>query len=84
MNLSRRTLVRRLGRCGSSFRELVDDHRRRRAGELLADPNLTVMEVAYRLGYTEPANFGRACRRWFGSGPRAYRDRLASSHPGVR
>jgi len=73
LHLSRRTLVRRLGRCGTSFRELLDAHRRRRASELLADPNLTVTEVGYRLGYTEPANFGRACRRWFGTGPRAYR-----------
>lgn len=78
LGLSRRTLVRRLGKCGASFRSLVDDHRRRRASELLADPQLTVTEAAYRLGYTEPANFGRACRRWFGTGPRAYRDRLAA------
>lgn len=76
LRLSRRTLVRRLGRCGTSFRELVDGHRKRRARELLADPVLSVTEVGYRLGYTEPANFGRACRRWFGAGPRATRDRL--------
>jgi AraC-like DNA-binding protein len=38
-----------------------------------------VTEVGYRLGYTEPANFGRACRRWFGSGPRAYRSQPVRS-----
>jgi len=75
LRLSRRTLVRRLEQCGTSFRELADGSRRRRATELLADPNLTVTEVAYRLGYTEPANFGRAFRRWFGTSPRAYRQR---------
>jgi AraC-like DNA-binding protein len=74
LRLSRRTLVRRLEQCGTSFRELADGHRRRRATELLADPTLTVTEVAYRLGYTEPANFGRAFRRWFGTSPRAYRE----------
>ena len=70
-----------LGRCGTSFRKIVEDHRSRRATELLADPSLSVTEVAYRLGYTEPANFGRACRRWFGSGPRAYREGLGSLSP---
>ncbi len=78
LHLSRRTLVRRRGRWGTSFREILDEYQRRRATELLADPQLTVAEVADRLGYTEPANFGRACRRWFGTGPRAYREGLGS------
>jgi len=76
LHVSRRTLARRLGRSGTSFRELLERHREKRARELLADPSLTVGEVGYRLGYTEPANFGRACRRWFGSGPRAVRETL--------
>jgi len=79
LHLSRRTLVRRLGRCGASFRELVDGHRERRARELLSDPNPGLTEVGYRLGYTEPANFGRSCRRWFGSGRRTTRARLLGS-----
>ena len=74
LRLSRRTLVRRLEQCGTSFREIADGHRRRRATELLADPNLTVTEIAYRLGYTEPASFSRAFRRWFGTSPRSYRE----------
>ena len=73
VHLSRRTLVRRLGRRGTSFRELLEHHRQKRARELLADPKLTVAEVGYRLGYADPANFGRACRRWFGRSPRAMR-----------
>jgi AraC-like DNA-binding protein len=78
LHLSRRTLVRRLGRRGTSFRELLDGHRHRRARELLADPSLSVAEIGYRLGYTEPGNFGRACRRWFGAGPRTVRERLGA------
>jgi len=74
LHVSRRTLVRRLEGCGTSFRAIADSHRRRRACQLLADPHLTVAEVADRLGYTEPANFGRAFRRWFGTSPRRYRE----------
>jgi len=76
LRLSERTLVRRLGERGTSFRALVDRARQQRAAALLADPAVAVSEVAYRLGYTDPANFGRAFRRWFGESPRHYRDAL--------
>jgi AraC-like DNA-binding protein len=76
LHLSRRTLVRRLAACGTSFRALADAHRRRRAEQLLAEPHLTIEEVGDRLGYTDPANFGRAVRRWFGASPTAVRARL--------
>jgi len=75
LRLSRRTLVRRLAESGTSFREVLDAHRSTRAADLLADPDLTAAEVGDRLGYADAASFGRACRRWFGVGPRAYRER---------
>jgi len=75
LRVSSRTLVRKLGTRGASYRRLRDGHRRRRAGALLADTSLTVAEIAERLGYDEPTNFARACRRWFGVSPRAYRAR---------
>ena len=73
LNVSRRTLLRRLGDAGTSFGELRDAHAKARAAELLSDPNYSVAEVGQRLGYAEPANFTRAFRRWFGSTPRAFR-----------
>jgi AraC-like DNA-binding protein len=75
LHLSRRTLVRRLGANGASFRDVTDQLRKRRATALLADPQLSVTEVAYRLGYTDLANFGHAFRRWFGTSPRGHRAR---------
>ena len=72
LHLSRRTLVRRLAECETSFRSIVDAHSRRRAEQLLSDRNLTVAEIGDRLGYTDPANFGRAFRRWFGCSPNAH------------
>lgn len=73
LRMSPRTLVRRLGRRNASYRELLDAHRRARAAELLAQAQLSVAEIADRLGYDEPTNFSRACRRWFGVSPRSYR-----------
>lgn len=71
--VSPRTLVRRLGQRHTSYRVLRDQHRQTRAADLLAQPALSVAEIAERLGYDEPTNFARACRRWFGLSPRAYR-----------
>ncbi|MGI9326602.1 MAG: helix-turn-helix domain-containing protein [Pseudomonadales bacterium] len=73
MNVSRRTLIRRLKEAGTAFSELLDEHHKQRATELLANPNFTATEVGYRLGYTEPANFTRAFKRWFGTTPGSYR-----------
>ena len=78
LHLSRRTLVRRLEDCGTSFRALCDAHRGRRAKWLLADEHLPVSEVAYRLGYSDPGNFSRAFRRWFATSPAAYRAELTA------
>jgi len=72
--VSPRTLVRRLRDRQTWCRVLADDHRRRRAVELLLQRELSVAEIAERLAYEAPSNFGRACRRWFGISPRAYRN----------
>ena len=39
------------------------------ACDLLSAGELTVSEVAERLGYHEVSNFSRAFRRWFGVSP---------------
>ena len=76
LRVSRRTLARRLREGGTSYRELVDASRRQRADALLRERHLDVAEVAYALGYGDPANFGRACRRWFGTSPGGHRRRI--------
>ena len=43
---------------------------------LLGNPDFGIAEVSHRLGYEDPANFGRACRRWFGMAAGQYRRRL--------
>lgn len=73
--VSTRTLIRRLGEAGTTYRELRDTHRRKLAMELLADTSLTAAEIAYRLGYEDASNFGKACHRWFGRSPGALRKR---------
>jgi AraC-like DNA-binding protein len=68
-----RTLKRRLADQGTSFSALLDEVRRDRATLLLRAGELSVDEIGARLGYSDPANFARAFRRWTGSSPRAFR-----------
>ncbi|MBD9424715.1 AraC family transcriptional regulator [Pseudomonas sp. PDM15] len=74
--LSERTLQRRLQEEGTSYQQLLDDTRRELAEQYLAQPNLTLLEVAYLLGFADPSNFFRAFRRWFDATPGEYRARL--------
>jgi AraC-like DNA-binding protein len=76
LGMSDRTLTRRLAGEGTSFQVLLDNSLKSQAAELLQDDALTAAEVAYVLGYEDPANFGRAFRRWFGTSPRKFRSRL--------
>jgi AraC-like DNA-binding protein len=43
------------------------------ASSLLADPEQQIIDIASRLGYSDPANFSRAFRRYAGVSPRDYR-----------
>ena len=69
LGLSRQTLYRRLKAEGATFEELLDRVRRRLALRLLREQGLSVKETAYRLGFSDPAAFSRAFKRWTGTSP---------------
>ena len=72
LGLSERGLRRHLAQEGTSFRELVSAGQLGRAQDLLASGR-PLDEVAHDLGYSEPAAFSRAFKRWTGSSPDAWR-----------
>jgi AraC-like DNA-binding protein len=67
MGCSRQTLYRRLKAEDLTFEQILDDLRHRRALKLVR--NLPVKEAAYRLGFSDPAAFSRAFKRWTGQSP---------------
>ena len=74
--MSPRTLKRRLAEQGLDFRTLLEEARHARALDLLRSTELSLDEIAERLGYSDVANFGRAFRRWAGTSPAARRKEL--------
>jgi AraC family transcriptional regulator, regulatory protein of adaptative response / methylphosphotriester-DNA alkyltransferase methyltransferase len=61
---------------GTTFRDHLTQVRMRRAAELLAARRLTIREVAYRVGYRQPAQFAKAFRRHHGVSPSDFRATL--------
>jgi AraC-like DNA-binding protein len=73
MATSVRSLQRRLTHRGSSYQDVLDSIRREAASQYLSDRALSISEVGYLLGYSEPAAFHRAFKRWYGSTPQEFR-----------
>lgn len=71
--MSERSLTRQLGHEGTSYAALLASVQAERAMNYLRNPSLSVSEVGYRLGYTEPATFTRAFTKWTGSSPLKWR-----------
>lgn len=75
LHVSGRSLKRKLHEQGLGFLELLEEARKRDSLQLLADASLPVSAVAERVGYTDPASFTRAFRKWMGVTPTAWRER---------
>ncbi len=73
LHMAPRTLRRKLESRGQSLSALFDEERRDRALSLLSAQELSLAQIAERLGYRNVQNFERAFRRWTGTTPAAHR-----------
>ncbi len=76
LGIGARTLQRRLQDVGISFSSLRDQVRSEAALVLIRRADLSIDELADRLGYAERSNFTHAFSRWTGMTPGAFRRRL--------
>ena len=74
LRVSNRTLQRKLKDEGTSFMDLLQDTRLQLARKYLRQPNRSVVETSYLLGFSEPSTFSRAFKRWTGVAPIEFRD----------
>ncbi|MBB1487556.1 AraC family transcriptional regulator [Oceanospirillum sediminis] len=76
MNLSTRTLQRKLKERGSSYKQLLDNVRKELALLYIRQSHVPIAEISYRLGFSHVSNFSRAFKRWTGKAPAECRNQL--------
>jgi AraC-like DNA-binding protein len=74
-----RTLRRQLQQQGTSYRKLVDELRTQLAVKYLRDTVMANEDIATAVGFSDPANFRHAFRRWTGKTPYEFRRSVRSS-----
>lgn len=81
LHLSSRSLQLKLKEEGTSYQKLLDEVRRDLAIGYLRDSNLSLIEIAYLLGFSELSVFSRTFKRWTGQTPSAYqKQKVRSGH----
>ncbi|MBL4790449.1 MAG: AraC family transcriptional regulator [Kordiimonadaceae bacterium] len=70
IGMSRQTLYRKLREEGSSFKGVIASLRKKLAIEYLHAGKTSISEIAYLLGFSDPASFSRAFKRWTGKSPK--------------
>jgi len=73
MAMSRQTLFRRLKDENTTFEKVLDDLRHKLALDYLGAKKVSVNEAAYLVGFSDPAAFSRAFKRWTGKSPRDWK-----------
>ena len=69
LHVSTRTLHRQLQGEGTTFKGLLEETRRKLAATYLSDDDISLTQIAFMLGFSEPSAFTRAYRRWTGQSP---------------
>jgi AraC-like DNA-binding protein len=81
LHMTPSTLRRRLQDEGQSFREIKDQVRRDMAIDYLSCTDHSVTAIASDLGFSEASAFHRAFKKWTGTNPGQYRERVLQQMP---
>ncbi|WP_320838597.1 AraC family transcriptional regulator [Zhongshania sp.] len=73
LNVSERTLQRRLKEKNVRFNDVLDLTRQQSAKEYLLNTSVPLVDVASQLGFANSASFNRAFKRWFSETPNRFR-----------
>ena len=79
LHMSPRTLQRKLAEAKTTYAQLLDDTRKDLALRYIEDPRRSVTDITFSLGFSQPSAFTRAFKRWTGSSPSDYREKLVTS-----
>jgi len=80
LNMSLRTLRRRLKSEDTTYSEIMTDVRMKIAKQYLLETPLSIKEIGYLLCYSEVANFQRAFKNWYQTTPSGMRKQNAKTN----
>ncbi|NOR43674.1 MAG: helix-turn-helix domain-containing protein, partial [Gammaproteobacteria bacterium] len=76
LNLSERSMQRRLQEHQTTFRFLLDTVREMVAKQYIENPMNRMSDIAFLLGFSEQSAFSRAFKKWTGKSPLEYRNSM--------
>jgi AraC-like DNA-binding protein len=76
LNMGERTLRRSLNKLNTSYRQILLNTKMKRAEYYLRETDISIEEIAYRLDYSDYANFRRAFQANYGQSPSRYRKQI--------
>lgn len=74
LNMSVRSMQRRLREKGTRFQKIFDSTRENMAKEYFKDPNLSLQEISYLTGFADYSSFSKAFKKWTGVSPSKMRN----------
>ncbi|MCP3925663.1 MAG: AraC family transcriptional regulator [Desulfobacterales bacterium] len=74
IGMSKRSLNRYLKNEDVTYRDMLKEIRQHLAEKYLLENRYSIIEIAFKLGYTDSSNFSRAFKRWVGVTPKGYRN----------
>jgi AraC-like DNA-binding protein len=80
LNMSPRTLQRKLAEASLTYQQLLDATRRDLALRYIDDGGRSISDITFSLGFSQPSAFTRAFKRWTGSSPSDYRAERSSGN----
>lgn len=80
LHMSTQVVRRRLEEEGASYQKIKDAVRLELVKELLLNPDLSILDIAERSGFTEAASLTRAFKKWTGITPVQYRNKKLKKH----
>jgi AraC-like DNA-binding protein len=72
LNISTRTLQRKLKEEGVVYKTMIDELKKDFAIKYLRRKDLNISDVAYLLSYSDVSSFSKAFKRWTGKSPSSY------------
>ena len=76
LNLSQRSLTRRLKEAHESFKDLLVTMRQELSEKYILDKSISITEISFLLGFSDASSFSRAYKSWTGESPSTFRERL--------